>query len=97
MRVFLTLALAVFSLQAGAYSFTQEMSTKHSPQVEKATQKAKQTTNQDENNQCVEVFDYSQLVQALLVILAIMLTIIYIQKKKIAKLSAHDEGDGHGH
>lgn len=97
MKIFLTLILSLFALQAGAYSFTQEMSSKHSPQIKKATEEAKQTTNQDANNQCVEVFDYSQLVQALLVILAIMLTIIYIQKKKIAKLSAHDEGDGHGH
>lgn len=87
MFTILPLFTVMFGFNASAYSFTERMSAQNKPSVE--TQQKSTLTKEDKalkDESCPVIQDYSQLVQALLIIIAFMTTVIYLQNKKIHNL-----------
>lgn len=90
MKLILTIFTTVFAFNAFAYSFTEAMSAKHKPGI-KAQAEQVSTLSKEDKEICEPVVDHSELVKWLLVAIAVMLSIVYIQHRKIQSLSAEEE------
>tara|TARA_Y100001960_G_scaffold138658_1_gene146964 strand:+ start:2871 stop:3161 length:291 start_codon:yes stop_codon:yes gene_type:complete len=96
MKLLLTLFTLLFAFNATALSFTERMSAQNKPAVAQEAQTTSSLTAEDKalgEGYVPEVQDYSQLVQALLIIISLMATVIYFQNKKIQKLIAAAEAE----
>lgn len=90
MKIFLTLFIFVFALNANAFSFTERMSMQNKPTMQTKTEQKSTLTAEDKalSEECPAPYEnYSQLVQALLIIIALMTITIYLQSKKISLLT----------
>lgn len=92
MKLLLTLFTLLFALNANALSFTERMSVQNKPTVTEASQKSTLTAEDKALTDCQAQYpNNGQLVQALLIIIALMAIAIYVQGKKINKLVAAAE------
>jgi ABC-type uncharacterized transport system YnjBCD permease subunit len=91
MKLLLTLFTVFFAFNATALSFTERMSAQNKPEVAQSNSSLTAEDKALSDGKEPQIQDYSQLVQALLIIIAFMATVIYLQNKKIQKLIAAAE------
>lgn len=90
MKILITICATIFAFNAMAYSFTEQMSLKHKTGVKSQVEQQSSLTEEDKTL-CEGRADHADLVKWLLVVISVLLSITYIQHRKIQSLLSDDE------